>query len=271
MRAVTLLGMSGVGKTTLSRKAPQNQWFHYSVDYRIGTHYLGGEINDSLIDCAMSSPVLAELLRSDSIYIRSNITFDNLAPLSQWVGKIGDPHKGGLPVEEFKRRQALHREAEIQALLDIEKFMERARDLYGYENFLVDAGGSIIEVVDVANPESDPVLTMLNRIGRTIYIEAAPSLSDELVKRAIEYQKPMYYNPELLDDSLQVYLSKTGLNDPSLIDPDDFVRFMIPRCTEFRSERYRILLKSFGHKISSDQAMAVSSNQDWEALLSALA
>ena len=270
MRAVTLLGMSGVGKTTLSQKANQNQWFHYSVDYRIGTHYLNEEINDTLIGCAMSSPFLAELLRSDSIYIRSNITFDNLAPLSQWVGKIGDPSKGGLPIEEFKRRQALHREAEILALLDIEKFMIRARDLYGYENFLVDAGGSIIEVVDVANPESDPVLTMLNRIGKTIYIEAVPNLKNELVNRSIRNQKPMYYNPEFLDESLQVYLSKVGLNDTCLIDPDDFVRFMIPRCTEFRSERYRALLKSFGYKISSDQAMAVSSSHDWEALLSSL-
>jgi len=270
MRAVSLLGMSGVGKTTLSLKAPQAQWFHYSVDYRIGTRYLGEEINDSLIRCAMQSPALAALLRSDSIYIGSNISFDNLAPLSQWVGKIGDPAKGGLPLKEFKRRQALHREAEIQALLDIERFMQRAGDLYGYQNFLIDAGGSIIEVVDVDNPDQDPVLNLLKRVGPMIYIEAVPNLYAELVERSIKCPKPMYYNPEFLDESLDVYMSQESLTDADTIDPDSFVRFMIPRCTDFRADRYRRLLSSFGHRISSDDAMAVVDENAWETLLSSV-
>ena len=271
MRAVTLLGMSGVGKTTLSLKAPQAQWFHYSVDYRIGTRYLGEEINDALIKCAMQSPALASLLRSDSIYIGSNISFGNLAPLSQWVGKIGDTAKGGLPLTEFKRRQALHRDAEIQALLDVERFMQRAGDLYGYQNFLVDAGGSIIEVVDVDNPDQDPVLNMLKRIGSMIYIQAVPDLYSDLVERSIKCPKPMYYNPEFLDESLDLYLSQTGETDADLIDPDSFVRFMIPRCTDFRADRYRRLLSNFGHTITSDDAMAVKDETAWEALLSSIA
>ena len=40
-KAVTLLGMSGVGKTTLANRLPKSRWFHYSGDYRIGTKYLG--------------------------------------------------------------------------------------------------------------------------------------------------------------------------------------------------------------------------------------
>ena len=39
-KAITFLGMSGVGKTRLARILRKNQWFHYSVDYRIGTRYL---------------------------------------------------------------------------------------------------------------------------------------------------------------------------------------------------------------------------------------
>jgi hypothetical protein len=39
-KSVTLLGMSGVGKTHLSTLLRGHFWFHYSGDYRIGTRYL---------------------------------------------------------------------------------------------------------------------------------------------------------------------------------------------------------------------------------------
>ena len=46
-KAITLLGMSGVGKTTLANKLPKTNWFHYSGDYRIGTKYLEEPILDT--------------------------------------------------------------------------------------------------------------------------------------------------------------------------------------------------------------------------------
>mgnify|MGYP000284807589 CR=1 FL=1 len=39
-------------------------------------------------------------------------------PLGRPLGKPGDPARGGLPFDEYMRRQALHRRAEINALLD---------------------------------------------------------------------------------------------------------------------------------------------------------
>jgi hypothetical protein len=143
-KRILLFGMSGLGKTHLSDLLRQTgEWFHYSVDYRIGTRYLGEHIVDNFKRVAMRQPLLRELLMSDSIYIASNIRFSNLAPLSTWLGKPGDPEKGGLPFDEYLRRQALHREAEGAALLDTVRFIDRARDLYGYEHFVCDSSGSI--------------------------------------------------------------------------------------------------------------------------------
>ncbi|MBT6139418.1 MAG: ATPase, partial [Rhodospirillaceae bacterium] len=64
--------MSGVGKTTLAAKVPSEAWFHFSADYRIGTRYLAEPILDNVKREAMKVPFLADLLRSDSIYINHN-------------------------------------------------------------------------------------------------------------------------------------------------------------------------------------------------------
>ena len=75
-KCVTLLGMSGVGKTRLATLLRRQNWFHYSGDYRIGTRYLDEPILDNIKQQAMQVPFLRDLLRSDSIYVRNNITVD---------------------------------------------------------------------------------------------------------------------------------------------------------------------------------------------------
>jgi len=93
-KAVTLIGMSGVGKTMLAECLPKQLWFHYSADYRIGTKYLEEDILDNIKRQAMQVPFLRNLLLTDSIYIRSNITVNNLDPISTFLGKIGRPAPG---------------------------------------------------------------------------------------------------------------------------------------------------------------------------------
>jgi len=122
-KRVSLIGMSGLGKTYLSDLLREGgDWFHYSVDYRIGTHYMGEYIVDNFKKEAMKVPFLAEHLLSDSIYIASNITFENLSPLSRYLGKPGDPSKGGISFADYMERQAQHCEAEISATQDAVKF-----------------------------------------------------------------------------------------------------------------------------------------------------
>ena len=87
---------------------------------------------------AMRNPFLAQLLRSDSIYIASNITFNNLSPLSTYLGKPGNPELGGIPFAEYQRRQEQHKSAEIASLTDTVRFIDSAKDLYSYNNFVCD-------------------------------------------------------------------------------------------------------------------------------------
>ena len=47
-KRVMVFGMSGLGKTHMSTTLrASGHWFHYSIDYRIGTRYMGELIVDN--------------------------------------------------------------------------------------------------------------------------------------------------------------------------------------------------------------------------------
>ncbi len=126
MQAITLMGMSGVGKTTLSCKLPRHKWFHYSADYRIATHYLGDTIGDFLKAEAMQSPLLAKLLKSDSIYLSSNVSIDNLAlQTRKLVKQLRDNKKH---VKRLQERLVVYR---LQELLNLETKINGIRLVLG--------------------------------------------------------------------------------------------------------------------------------------------
>ncbi len=236
-KRILLFGMSGLGKTYVSNMLrASGNWFHYSIDYRIGTRYMGELIADSFKKKAMEVPYLRDLLLSDSIYIASNITFDNLAPLSTYLGKPGDPNKGGLNFVEYLRRQEQHRRAEIAALLDTPHFVERAEEIYGYGNFVCDSGGSICEVVDPNNPE-DPVLKCLSETTLLCWIEGSDAHRSNLIERFDRAPKPMYYEPEFLNAKWSQYLDQTGKTEEE-VDPDAFVRWTYAEALAHRHPRY---------------------------------
>ncbi len=193
----------------------------------------------------MQIPFLHELLRTDSIYIRNNITVDNLQPVSSFLGKLGNPERGGLPLTEFKRRQALHREAEIATMKDVPEFIRKAREIYGYPHFVNDAGGSLCELDD---PHVLPILAEHTLI---LYIKATETDEQELIRRAEEDPKPLYYREEFLDEQLEHYLRDRGLAYVAEIDPDDFVRWMFPRLFYSRIPRYQSIADRYGYTLST--------------------
>ncbi len=265
-KAVTLLGMSGVGKTTLANRLPKSNWFHYSGDYRIGTRYLREPILDNLKKQAMTVPLLRELLRSDSIYLRTNITTDNLACLSTFLGKVGDPALGGLSVDEFRRRQDLHRAAEIEAMRDVAQFIDKAREIYGYTCFVNDAGGSVCEIDDIE------VLEVLAAHTVILYLRTDEALEAEVIRRQRSDPKPLYYRAEFFDANLAEYLRQHDIPDPSRIEPDPFVQWMFPRLIEHRRPRYEAIAARYGYTVSARDAESVRDEHDFvEMVCAALA
>lgn len=260
-KSVTLLGMSGIGKTRLADILRRHDWFHYSGDYRIGTRYLDEPILDNIKGKAMQVPFLHELLRSDSIYISNNITVDNLAPVSTFLGKLGNPERDGLSLREFKHRQALHRQAEIAAMRDVPEFICKAQGLYGYRHFINDAGGSLCELDD------EHTLEVLAAYTLIVYIKASADDEEELIRRAVADPKPLYYREAFLDAQLAEYMRERGLEYVALIEPDDFVRWVFPRLFYARIPRYDSIAARYGCTVTREQIAAVRDERDFCALV----
>ena len=264
-KKVVLFGMSGLGKTHISNMLRQSgEWYHYSIDYRIGTRYMGEHIEDSYKEDAMKSPYLRELLLGDSIHISSNISFNNLAPLSNYLGKPGNAEKGGLSIEEYKKRQAQHHIAEVKALLDTPYFINKSNRIYGYPNFVCDTGGSICEVVNPENP-NDPVLKTLSENTLMVWIKGSNHHTDELIKRFDKNPKPMCYDPDFLDLKWKQYLK---INNCSIadVDPDEFVRWAYGEAMNHRSPIYKSMA-SWGITVQADLISQVKTPSEFNSLI----
>ena len=261
-KKVTLLGMSGVGKTHISNMLRGHNWFHYSGDYRIGTCYLDEDILDLIKEQAMKVPFLRDLLRNDWIYIRNNIRVNDLGPVLSFVGKLGNPELGGVPLDDFTQRQAQYRQAEIAAMRDVPEFIRKAQLIYGYSHFVNDAGGSLCEL------EEPSVFELLAENTLILYIKVTtPAEEQKLIDRARSDPKPLYYRPTFLREHLGIYLEEQGLQYAAEMIPDDFTRWIFPRLFHSRLPRYEAIARDYGYTVTSEEAAQVRDENDFNALV----
>lgn len=265
-KRVLLFAMSGLGKTYLSNMLRgTGEWFHYSIDYRIGTRYMGELIADNAKREAMKVPFLRDLLRSDSIYIGSNISFNDLKPMSSYLGKPGDVTKGGLPWDEYTRRQDQFQAAEVAALHDTGHFITRSHDLYQYPHFVCDTGGSICEWVDVDDP-NDPIMADLSAKTLMIWIEGTEAHTAELVRRFDREPKPMSYDPVFLLETWTAYLAEFNVA-PDKVDPDDFIRWAFAKALAHRQPRYRAMAERWGITVPQDRVAEVKDAEGFVGMI----
>ncbi|WP_424931171.1 ATPase [Amaricoccus macauensis] len=266
-KRVALFGMSGLGKTRLSAMLREEaEWFHYSVDFRIGTRYMGEHIVDNFKHEAMRNPYLRRLLLTDSIYIASNISFHNLEPLSAYLGKPGNPDLGGIPFEEYLHRQRQHRDAEIAATRDALLFIRKANEIYGYDNFVCDTSGSLCEIVD---PEADDqTMATLTSALLPVWIRGTEAHLDLLARRFDRAPKPMYYSEPFLLELWERYLAEQG-EKPDEVDPDEFIRHGYRALLDHRLPRYQAIADRWGVTVDAMEAGSVRDPEDFDELIAA--
>lgn len=254
-KSITLLGMSGLGKTTLSEILNKDGWYHYSADYRIGTKYLDQPILDNLKNKIGTIPFVKRLLDSNTVRIENNLTIDNLEPLSTFLGQLGNPEQGGLSLPEFKKRQDLYGQAEVASMMDVPHFMAKAKKR-GHAHFVNDSSGSLCEL------DNEDVLKTLSDHTVLVYIEATSEDEQELIKRAQAYPKPLYFSPSFFDTALQSYMEDRNLDYVALIEPNDFSSWVFPELFRSRLPKYQYIADTYGYTISADDARHVKTADD---------
>jgi len=255
-KRLTLLGMSGVGKTHLAKLVGENGgWYHFSGDYHIGSTYLNNEIINNIAKKMKQDPWLQNLLDNESISVNSQVTFDNLEPISAFLGKVGNPEEGGLAIDEFIRRQKLFLEAEIKAMYDVPGFIKQSQQS-GYDNFINDAGGSLCELGD------KKLYQLLAKNTLIVYIKTSKDVERILIERSKNQPKPVYYSPDFFESALTTYLEKNSLDYVAQISPDAFVRWVFPKLIEDRIGKYQALADQYGCTIKSDDLHQCHSADD---------
>lgn len=235
-KALTLIGMSGVGKSHMACRLAQWGWHNYSCDYLIGTRYL-----------------------KDAVRAGGAMRPDNIERLSDFVGQIGDPARGGVGLEEFRRRQRLYYEAEYEVLKDIGEGLDTAaRD---GRSFVNDSSGSLCEVEDE---------TILARVGEKtlfVYLKAAQEDHPKILERAVQYPKPLYFPPAFFDAHLSEYLDEFAIVRVEDIDPGAFLSWVFPRLFRSRLPKYQALADKYGVTLPAGAACAVRSEVEFVELI----
>lgn len=266
--SVALFGMSGVGKTRLASKLrEQANWEHYSVDYRIGAHYLYDEILKNIpfgdpADSSLSAGPISERASS-----KPSLSVSDLSALSAYLGKPGDPDKGGLTFNEYCQRQRQHRNGEIAALLETPSRAKKAI-AQGRPGFVCDTGGSFCELVDPYN-DKDPILSALTSACMLVYIEADPSHGALLTARFEAAPKPMYYNEKFLEQIWREYLDIRE-TDEMQADPDDFALWGFKKLIQWRAPRYEAIAKKWGVTLKADSLRGAQNPHEILNILTAM-
>ena len=144
---------------------------------------------------------------------------------------------------------------------DVPEFINKAHTVYGYDNLINDAGGSLCEL------DSPEVIECLAEHTLILYIKATDANEKELIQRAEDSPKPMYYQEAFLDEQLAIFMREHRLEYVATVDPDDFVRWVFPRLFYARIPRYEAISKKYGYTVTTSDVSRVQSEEDFLSML----
>jgi len=229
-KIITFLGMSGAGKTYISSQLARWGWVQYSCDYEIGTRYL-----------------------KDDLAGLGGVDVEDIGALSAFLGKLGSQEHGGFPLDLFRKRQKAYYDAECQSIASVAQLLSKGVD----GNFIHDSTGSLCEVEDE---------TLLHALGEKtlfVYLQASEESEKQVLQRAQDVPKPLFFPADFLEENLQAYLNEFSLSGVDDIEPDHFSRWIFPKLFEARKPKYQRLADLYGVSIPAESFSDLGSVEDF--------
>jgi hypothetical protein len=157
----------------------------------------------------------------------------------------------------------MHHLAEIAAMNDVPDFIHKAEDIYGYHNFINDAGGSVCEL------DCPETLELLAQNTLIIYIKIPPAMEQTIIERAKSDPKPLYYREAFLDEKLAEFMRFNNYASTDVMPPDDFVTWVFPELFKSRLPRYQAIADQYGYTIDATDIATVKGEDDFNQLIAA--
>jgi hypothetical protein len=135
-------------------------------------------------------------------------------------------------------------------------FIEKSRDIYRYQHFICDSGGSLCEVVNLSDG-GDPVLNCLADHTLLLYIRGTPAHARKLVDRFRLAPKPMYYQPQFLDQKWAEFKALNGIKADDDVDPDAFAVWGFEQLLHHRIPLYEAIARKYGYAVEMEDIPAI--------------
>ena len=146
---------------------------------------------------------------------------------------------------------------------DVPDFIHKAEDIYGYNHFINDAGGSVCEL------DSPEVLETLAEHTLIVYIRIPQNLEQTIINRAKKDPKPLYYRPEFVDVKLAEFMRQHAYTSTDQIEPDAFVSWVFPELFRSRAPRYEAIAQQYGYTVDAEETAKIENEDDFLRLIAA--
>ena len=237
-----IVGMSGIGKSWLARQLDATGYWRYiSVDAKIQSQYLAEEIFSKFHEEVTAGPMISRLYTLGTLRLDLEHHHETLAPLTAWLGMPGDSNFGGIPFDEYKKRQNAHFTAERKVIEELLSMENNGHPL------LVDTSGSFCEVISI----DDPIFASLQKKFRIISLRESDAAVKMLINRFCAHPKPIYYPHDLLQQFWQNFLSTRQLNEHNVV-PNEFATWAYEKLIVNRRKKYAAIAEKSNLCIDAD-------------------
>jgi hypothetical protein len=235
-----LIGLSGELKSELaSRLAPARS--EIPVSSLIWSEYLFGALRDFLQTRIDSDPLLKYWHDSGAFRFES-VPERSLAMAASYMGILGKPDKGGIPLEEFLSTQAKYRRAVRDTILKIHH-----EEAFHKEHTVIITPSSLCDVTDLDDAENDDVLRWFTA-SNCFAINVVPTDEQmaKITREGYTHDRPDYYRPDFLGRQIPLVLKELGATHVSECEPDEIMGQLYERLVAERPDRNLRLVKAIG-------------------------